>query len=151
MNGNAGWEVEPMDIPSESDMLITLSIELESLGGGNILHVCLGGMQMWTDDANGPGDGVDASSCKTDVLRNQADGSADQMDTLIVSNSAEMAEISCGEVVSMYLGAGDAKCNGDAKDGVGIQVDMSTRHRDASNIEMDARISANKPESISIP
>ena len=143
--------VEPMGDPNESDMLVTMSIEPESLGGGNVPHVHLGGTRMRTDDVNGPGNGADASSRKTDVSSNQADGSADQTDTLIVSNGAEMAGISCGEVASTYLGAGDAKRSGDATDGIGIQADVSTRHRDTSNVETDARISANEPESISIP
>ena len=54
-DGNAGQRIEPADTPNESEELVTVSIEPENLESSGILHVCLGGMRMWTGDTNGPG------------------------------------------------------------------------------------------------
>ena len=142
-DGNAGWEVEPTDIPSESDVLITLSIELESLGSGGIPCMYLGGTRMQPGDANGPGN-------QPDGLRGLADGSGVQTDTPSTSNKAETEVISHRDDVSMYLDAGDAKRAIDAMDGVKTHADASTRQgevpsveSDASSVETDTRTAVN--------
>ena len=39
-------DIEPVDVPNETDMLLVLLIKLEDLCSSGILHVRLGGMQM---------------------------------------------------------------------------------------------------------
>ena len=53
--GDPGREVEPADVPNELDMLIVLSIELESMGDGEIPHVYLRGMSWRPCNVEGLG------------------------------------------------------------------------------------------------
>ena len=50
-----------------------------------------------------------------------------------------------------YLATGDARCIVCEMDGLAGHVDTLTGQTDAPSIKTDARISANEPESVSIP
>ena len=125
-NSNAGREVEPADSWNESKTLVTMLIQSESLGNGEILCVYLGGTRIHADDTNCPGNGADASSYQADRSRSQADRSRAWTDTLNMSNSAETAVISHGESVSTYLGVRDMKHAVLEMDGIGCHADAST-------------------------
>jgi len=79
--------VEPVDNPNELEELVTVSIESESLNGGEIPRVCLGGTRWRAGDANGPG-------CGTEMSRGQVDGWRGQTDTPSMSNGTETTGIS---------------------------------------------------------
>jgi len=83
-DGDGDREVEPADIPNESETLVIASIESESPDGGGIPRVHLGSTSWRAGDANGPGNQADAS-------RGQADGRRGWTDTLDVSNNAGMS------------------------------------------------------------
>ena len=136
-DGDPGREVEPADSPNEPEALVTVSIEPEDLDSGGIPHVRLGGTWMWTGDANGPGD--------------QADGTMGETDTSNASNRAETAGISSGEGVGMYLEAGGTKCIIDTTDGIESHADTLSGHMDVPNVQTDAKIPRNAPDTVSIP
>ena len=48
VGGNAGCGTGPADTLNELTEFVTLLIKSEDLGGGDILRICLGGMQMQT-------------------------------------------------------------------------------------------------------
>ena len=128
-----------------------MSIESESLGSGRILCVCLGGTRCCVGNANCPGNGVDASYCKTDVSKGQADLSRARTDALNVCDRAKMDVTGHRENASTYLSAGDARCSGDETDGIGSHTDVPSQHGDVLSIKMNAILPTNAPENISIP
>ena len=140
---NAGHGTGPADTLNELMEFVTLSIESEDLGGGDILCIRLGGMQMQTGDANGSRGQMDWSDDQTDEPRGQ---------TYVPnqSNNAEMASISHGDGAGTYLGAGDAKRAVEVMNGVGSQTDMSIGHGDVLSIETDPNKPAKAPENVSI-
>ena len=144
VDSNAGCGIKPADSPNELTEFIALSIELEDLGSSDTPRVYLGSTRMRMGDANGPGRG-------TDAWRGQMDRSNGRTDTLSVSNHAETACVSHREGAETYLGAGGMKCPVHETDGVEGHADASSGHPDVSSVETDARISANEPESVSIP
>ena len=114
-----------------------MSIEPEDLDSSEIPRVRLGGTQMRTGDTNGPG--------------NRADGMMGETDASNVSNRAETAGISSGEGVGTYLEAGGTKRIIDAMDGIESHADTSSGHMDMPNIQTDAKIPRNVPDTVSIP
>jgi len=68
-----------------------------------------------------------------------------------MSNSAEMDGMSHGEGAGTYLGVRDAKYIVNTTDGIGSHADMSTEHGDVPRVNMDVAMTANEPETISIP
>jgi len=71
---------------------------------------------------------MDGSRSWTDELRCQADESEGQADASNTSNRPETVEMSCGEGAGAYLGVGDLKHGGVKTDGLGSQMDVSSRH-----------------------
>ena len=132
-----------MDTLNELMEFVTLSIESEDLGGGDILCIRLGGMQMQTGDVNG-------SRGQTDWSDDQTDEPRGQMYVPNQLNNAEMASISHGDGAGTYLGAGDAKRGVEVMNGVGSQTDMSIGHGDVPSIETDPNKPAKAPENVSI-
>ena len=154
-SGDTGWEVEQVDTLNKPTELLTMTVEPYVDDSDWNACVCLRGMQMRTDDANGPGNRVDASSCqadgsscKTDVSSNWADASRGQTDTLEVLNNAEIDHMSHGKGLSMFLSIGDTKHVVLETDSDGSHADASTGQMDASSIKTDARIPANMPENV---
>ena len=147
---NPGHGVELAEMPEEPDTLVIMPIQLEGPNGGDILHVYLGGMRMWTGDANSPGNWADKSGCQTDGLNGQADGSRGLANALNTLNRAETEVIGHGEGASMYLGPGDAKCLVLEMDSARNHMDMSNRSMDVPSVETDRNKSANTTENISI-
>ena len=134
----------------ESTELLMMSVEPYVEDSGDILRVHLRGMRMRPGNANGPGSQTDGPRGQSDMSKGQADHLRGWMDTLSMSNSAEMAVISHGDGMNTYLGAGDVKHAIDATDGVETHVDASTRQgevpsveSDASSIETDTRTAVN--------
>ena len=84
-------------------------------------------------------------------MNGQTDTSRAWTDTLNVSDSAEMANVSHGDDVNTYLGARGTKHGVRETDGIGSQTDVSTWHGDVSSVETDANVPAEAPEIISIP
>ena len=141
-NGPSGREIEPVDVLNKSETLVIMLIMLEEPDCGDIPSMYLGGMCWHAGDANRPGNRADALYCEAEVLRGQVDESADQMDTLNVSNSAEMVRMSCGDEAGTYLGARDVT------DGVGSQTDGLSRHLDMPSVEMNLIKPVNEMEII---
>ena len=143
VGGNAGRGTRPADTLNELTEFVTLSIESEDLGGGDIPRVRLGAMQMRTGDVNGSRGQTDWSDDQTDEPRGQ---------TYVPnqSNNAEMASISHGDGAGTYLGAGDAKCGVEVTNGVGSQTDMSIGRGDVPSVETDPNKPAKAPEDVSI-
>ena len=137
-----GGGVEPVDVLSESDMLVTMSMESESPDGGEIPRVRLGGTRSRADDADRPGRG-------TDVSGSQMVGSRGQTDTLRASNKAETDSMSDGEDAETYLDVRGAKRVIDATDGVTRHADATTGHGDVPCVETDAYSTANATEFVS--
>ena len=150
-DGDAGQRIKPVDTPNEPDMLVTVSIKLESLNGDETPCICLGGTWMRTGDVNGAGNGADESNGQTDRLRGQTGRSTGQMDASNTSNNAGMAGMSDGEGAGTYLDARGMKRVVDARDGIGSQSDMSSGHWDVPSVETDAMTPANTTETVSIP
>ena len=138
---HAGQGVEPADVPNETDMLVTLSIELEDLSSSGIPHVYLGGTHWHACHTKGLGDRVDGSSCETDGARCQTDASR-------VSNRPEMAVVSHSEGASTYLRAGDTKRGITEMDSDGSHTDALTGQTDASSVKTDLIIPAKAPENV---
>ena len=133
-----------METPNEPEMLVTMSIQSESLGSGEIPCVCLGGMQMQTGNADGPGNGEDGS-------RGLTDGSGAQTDASNVSNKAETASISHGDDVSTHLATGDANHSIEVTDGIESHMDTSNRSMDIPSIENHTRMARNEMQNIRMP
>ena len=127
--------------PNEPNTLITVSIESESPHSAEILRVHLGSMNWHTNDPNGPGN-------QTDGSHGQADGPTAEMDAPNVLKVAEMAMLGHGDDPSMYLGAGDTKCNANTTDGVGSQSDTPNGRGDVQSVEMDSNRPANAWDSV---
>jgi len=72
---------------NELEALVTISLKSEKPHSGEIPRVHLGSVHWHTDDVNGPGNGVNASS-------GQADESRGQADTLNMSYNAKTAGVS---------------------------------------------------------
>jgi len=136
-DGDGDREVEPADIPNESETLVIASIESESPDGGGIPRMHLGSTSWRAGDANGCGNRADASRGSTDALS--------------MSNNAEMAGMSDGEGAGTYLGVGGAKCVVNATDGVGSRMDVSTGPTDVPCVATHANIPANATQIVSIP
>ena len=111
---------------NKPDMLVTVSIELESPGSSEIPQVCLERVCWHADDMHHPRSGVDVSDGHIDRLRGLVDDLRGWMDALNVSNKPEMANMSCGDNTDTYLGAGDTKHVIDTMDGFGSQTDASS-------------------------
>ncbi|KIM54336.1 hypothetical protein SCLCIDRAFT_31202 [Scleroderma citrinum Foug A] len=150
-DGSTGREVQPADTPNELEKLVTLSIKSEDPHSGEIPHMHLRGMNWRACNAEGLGSQVDMSKDQADWLESQADVLRGWMDTLTVSNHAEMAQMSCGNDPGMYLATGDARRIICETNGLAGHADTSTGQTDAPSVKTDARISANEPESVSIP
>ena len=150
-NGGAGREVKPADVSNESEMLVTLLIELEVPDDGDIPYVHLGGTSWRAGDLNRPGNQTDRSEGQADRSRDLTDGLNGQMDASRMLNSAETAVMSDGEGVGTYLATGDARRVVCVTDGVGSPTDTSTGHGEVPSVEMDMSRSANAPEIVSIP
>ena len=155
-DGDPGREIEPVDVPNETDMPIVLSIKSESMGDSEIPRVHLRCTSWCAGDANRPGNGVNASSCRMDALRSrtdastgQADASRGQADTLSVLNATEMTMLGHRDSSSTYLVVGDAKRPIYEKDGAGIHADTSTRQTDAPSVETNAIIPENDSRNVS--
>ena len=143
-DGEAGHGIEPVDIPNKPEMLITMSIELESPNSGEIPHVHLGSTSWHAYEA-------DELEGQADEPTGEMDESRVQTDASNVSNRPEMAGMSCGEGAGMYLATGDAKHIIEETDGIGSHVDTSSGHSDMPSAETDANRSANMMENVSIP
>ena len=143
VGGNAGHGTGPADMSNELTEFVTLLIELEDLGSGDIPCIRLGGTQMQTGDANGSRGQTDWSDDQTDEPRGQ---------TYVPnqSNNAEMAGISHGDGAGTYLGAGDVKCGVKVTNGIGSQTDMSIGHGDVPSVETDPNKPTKAPENVSI-
>ena len=150
-DGDSSRDIEPPNVPNESEELVPVLIESESLGSGGIPCVHLGGTRCRVGNANRPGNGADASYCETDVLKGQADVSRARTDASNVSDRAKTDVTGHGENASTYLSAGDARCSGDETDGVGSHTDVPSRHGDVLSVEMNAILPTNAPENVSIP
>ena len=150
-DGDPSQGVEPADVRNETDMLIVLSIESESLGSIGIPCIHLGGMQMRMGDTNGSRCRADGSSCKTDVLSNQVDASRGQTDTLEVLNNAEIDHMSHGKGLSMYLSIGDAKHVVLKTDGDGSHANTSSGRGNVLSIETHVIKPENETANIRLP
>jgi len=157
-DGDPDQGVEPTETQNELDPLVTMSIESEGPDGSEIPCVRLGCTSWCAGNANGPGNRMDRSRGQADESEGLADGSKGQADVLrgstdasSASNRAETDGMSNGEGAGTYLGAGDAKCVVDARNGVGNHMDASSRHSDMPSVKTDAISTANVTEIISTP
>ena len=142
MDGNTGRKAE---------MLVTMSIELENPGGGDILCMYLGSMNWCAGDPNGLGTQTDGSGYQADGSRDLTDGSGAQTDTLNVLNGAETVGISHGDKESTYLGAGGTKHNAEVTDGFGSHTDTSSTWTGVLSARTDVDTTVNEPETFSMP
>ena len=116
---------------------------MEGPDGGDIPCVCLGATRWHADGVNGLGIRTDRSKGQTDGSRGQVDMSKGQVDASTTSTRPETAVVSHSEGAGTYLGAGDAKRDGDETDGIGSHTDLPTGHGDVPSIANDMNISAN--------
>ena len=142
-------EVEPTDVPIESETLVIVLIQLEDPCSSGIPCMHLRGTTWRAGDANGIGDQVDMLKGQTDESKGPVDGSSGWMDTLTMSDSTGSARISHSNDPDMYLGPGDAKRVIHEVDDIGSQTDVSTGHSDMPSIKMDSDIPANETGIIS--
>ena len=141
-------EVEPMDAPIESETLIIVSIQLEDLCSGRILRVRLGGTSCCAGDANCLGNGVDTSRYQLDGSRGLTDGLGGLTDASNASNKAEMAGMSHGEGVSMYLSIGDMKCLVMEMDGIETCADALIGRGDIPSVETETETAENNSTNV---
>ena len=132
----------------ESTELLTMSVEPYVEDSGDILCMHLRGTRMWPGNVNGPGSQMDGPRGQLDMSKGQADRPRGWMDTLSMSDSAEMAVISHGERVSTYLGVRDAKRPVQETDGVGIHVDASVGRTDTPSVETDVDTAENETRNV---
>ena len=144
-------EAEPADSPIELKTLIVVSIESEDLHSGRIPHLCLGGTTWHVGDASGPGCQTDWSSGHADGSRGLADMLRGRMDTLSVSNRAEMDRLGHSDDLGTYLRVGDTKRLIYETDGAGTHTGTLTGQTDAPTIETNMNKPANAPDIVSIP
>ena len=150
-NGSSGREVEPADSWNESETLVTTSIELEDPDSSEIPCVCLGGTHWHVGDASGPGRRTDGLTSQTDAARGQADVSRYWTDTLIVSDSAEMAVMSDSEGAGTYPGIRDVKHLILEMDGARNHADMSSGCGNILSVETHAIKPTNETANIRLP
>ena len=139
--GDPGREVKPADVPNESDMLIVLSIESESMGDGEILRVYLRGTSWCPYNVEGLG-------CRTDMSKGLPDGPRGLTDVLGQLNNAEMTGLSHSDGVYTYLGVGDLKCGVKEADDARSHTDEAIGDGDVPRVEMDVDMPAKAPENI---
>jgi len=143
-DGNPGCGIQPVDVPNESDPLVTRSVEPYVKNGETSMRVHLRGASWCADDTNGAGHGAEGLTGETDVSRGS-------MDMLGTSNSTRTDGISHGDGAGTYLDAGGAKHVIDVTVGVGSHADASNGHTDVPSVQMNALTTANAPETVSIP
>ncbi|KIM55812.1 hypothetical protein SCLCIDRAFT_30073 [Scleroderma citrinum Foug A] len=125
-DGSIGRGVEPAGMPNE----------LEDPDGGGIPCVCLGGMQMWPGDMDGPGH-------RTDMSWNQADDPRVWTDTLNMSDRAETDGISHRDDTGTYLTTQGMKHDVREMDGIRSHVDASNGLTDTPSVNTDTIKAAN--------
>ena len=67
-----------------------------------------------------------------------------------MSDSPEMAGISCGDKLGTYLGAGGAKCSVEVTEGFGSHMDPSSARTGVLSAGMDVNMTVNEAETISM-
>ena len=136
-DGNTDCKAKPMGPLNELETLVIISIKLEDLGSGGMLHMCLEGLRMWMGNVDGPGH-------RTDVSKGLPDGSGAQMDAPNVLNRAGKDRLGHSDELVMYLGIGDMKHVINVTNGVGSPMDMLTGHREVPSIELDVLTTENE-------
>ena len=150
-DGDAGQKAKPVDTLNETEALVTMLINLENPGGGDMPHMYLASTNWCAGDLNGLGSQTDGLNCKVDVSTGQVDILRGWMDTLEVSSSAETASVSQGDDAETYPGIGDTKHAVFKMDGIGSHVDTSTGHGKALSIESNTIKPINVMETIRSP
>ena len=136
LNDSSGQEVEPADVPIESETLVVMLVEPEDPGGGGILCVYLGGTQMRPGDTNHLGS-------RTDVSKGQAD-------LLSTLNGTETANMSHRDSAGTYLGAGGTNCLVLEPNGFRDHADGSNACTDAHSVGNGMETPAHETESVSM-
>ena len=143
-DGDPGQAAERGDAPNELTELLTTTVEPYVEDGDTSVHVCLGGTSTRTGDTNGPGSQVDGSRGQTDESKGLVDGSRGWMDTLNMSNSAEIACISHNDNLDTYLGAAGMKRPVHETDGIRNHVDAPIGRRDTPSVETETETAENE-------
>jgi len=134
----------------ELEELVTVSIESEKPHSGEMPRVRLASVRWHTDDVNGPGSGADALKGQADESEGRTDELRARADASNTSNEAETVVVSHRTGAGTYLSSGDAKCAVDETEGLGSHADASNGQTDAQSVTMDALMSTNAQQNISI-
>ena len=140
-----------MDTTNMPKALITASNDSENPGDGDILHMYHGSMNWHADDPSNSGSRMDGSSYWTDAPKGQSDALNGWVDTLSMSDSAEMASISHGDNLGTYLGAGGVKHSAEVTDGFGNYTDPSSARTGVLSVGKNVNMTVNEPETFSMP
>ncbi|KIM65961.1 hypothetical protein SCLCIDRAFT_22472 [Scleroderma citrinum Foug A] len=132
------------------EALVTASNDLENLDCGDIPRMYLRSTNWCAGDPNGLGSQMDGLSCEADVLTGQADVLRGWMETLSMSDSPELASISCGDNLGTYLGAGGAKCSAEVTEGFRSHMDPSSTRTGVLSAGTDVNMTVNEAETISM-
>ena len=138
-NGNANEDIPSIQkLPLKGEWtvlyvngeLLTTTVEPYVDDGEPSTCIHLRGMHWCMGNAN-------RSGCRADMPRGW-------MDTLSVSNRAEMDRLGHSDNLGTYLRAGDAKCVMFETEGIGHHVDVSSVPMDGHSVKMDATKPANE-------
>ena len=151
MDGDAGRKAKPADTLNKTEALVTMLIDLENPGGGDMPLMYLASTNWRAGDLNGLGSQTDGLNCEADVSTGQVDVLRGWTDTLEVSSSTEMASVSQGDDAEMYPGIGDTKRAVFEMDGVRSRADTSTGHGKAPSVESNTINPINMMETIRSP
>ena len=144
-------KVKPMDTTNVSEAPVTMSVDSENLGNGDMLRMYLGSTNWHAGDPNGLGNRMDVLTCQVDVSTGYADVLRVWTDTLDVPSSTETASVSQGDDAETYLGIGDVKHAVFEMDGVRSHADTPTGHGEAPSVKSNTTKPVNVMEIVRTP
>jgi len=115
-----------------------------------VSHRTSAGTYLSTADVKRAIDETDGIGSHTDTSSGHRNALIVETAALNMSNNAGTGGISNGDEPTTYLSAGGTKRAIDKTDGLGSQMDTSSRHSDVPSIGNNVNIAANTPETVSI-
>ena len=137
-----GCGAEPVEMPNEPEMLVTVSTQLEGPDSSDISRVYLGGSRMRMGDANGPASQADASNGLTDGIESHMDMLNRSTDVPSVENHTRTAR---NEMQNVRTPRFDSKTQNSPIGPENGTLKHSTRWRKVSRGDVDVYVPWDAP------
>ena len=118
-------DFESMDIPDESEKLISTTVDLDGQGIGEIPRMYPGGTKMRVGEIESHGSRTDGLNGDVKESRSHTDGPWSQTDASTVLNTRETVSVGDGDDTGTKKGAENARRGGAWTDGLANQTDAS--------------------------